>query len=475
MPSAAPPALELSAWARVEEGGSTALVEGWAGGGSPVRFRLEAVEGRLRVGLLLPQHERPLDLSREPAVLTAALAPVAEPQALVAAGEWLAGFATRHRLWASQPAELRRGLTGAGFPLLREPYDRGAGALAEIPRWAAPTLVERSARGAAATAFGARVNRPAVAALARSLVPEQPGSPPDLLPLGLVLMAGPVLTADAIARVLRSGAGRPDAGGPLPSVADVTRFRRHAAWLGPDRVARLLVGALTEPNGLRLLLRTSRLLDGLPAAHRHRLPTRLRPLHDRCHELTPLDPRPPDEPHARIQPRRPAPVRARRRAPSAASVARAPGEARPAPAVVAGAAPAPRPDPAYGTRGLVAPATRAAGVPPAAVLPHRPAVAVLHGHRIAPHLRLVLPRTVAELQTWGHRLHNCLGTYGAAAVEGRSVLIGVERGDVLTYCAEVTPGSGRIRQLLGPHNRAVPRADADLVVAALRRAGVVSR
>ena len=480
MPTAPPDCLELTAWATVEETATAALIEGRSSG-APVRFRLGVVDGRLRVSLLLPHIDRPVDLTREPAVLAAALAPASEPGALAAAGEWLAGFAARHRLWTSQPADLARGLTGAGFPLLGSAYDRGAVGLAEVPRWAAPVLAERSARAAAVAAFGERVNRPAVAALAQSLVAERPGAPPDLLPLGLALMAGPVLTADAVAHVLRTGAGRPQADGPLPSVEDVTRFRRHAAWLGPARVARLLIDALTEPHGLGLLLQTSYLLDGLPAAHRHRLPTRLRPLRDRCLELTPLDPRPPGrpvDPRPRIQPLRPAPMvaappRPQRPTRSVASVTRAPDSARPATRRVADPAP-PRPDPGYGTRGLVAPRTRATEVSPASVLAHRPTVARLHGARIAPHLRLVLPRTVSEPQTWGHRLHNCLGTYGAAAVAGRSVLIGVERGDVLAYCAEVTPGTGRVRQLLASHNRAVPRADADLIVTALRRAGMVA-
>ena len=90
----------------------------------------------------------------------------------------------------------------------------------------------------------------------------------------------------------------------------------------------------------------------------------------------------------------------------------------------------------------------------------------------ADRLRLVVPRTAAELAEWGARLHNCVGGFGPAVNEQRSIVVGVEAGDRLAYCIDVRP-DGVIRQFLGAHNRPVPRPDALAVVQALAGAGVV--
>ena len=78
-----------------------------------------------------------------------------------------------------------------------------------------------------------------------------------------------------------------------------------------------------------------------------------------------------------------------------------------------------------------------------------------------------------ELHRWGAQLHSCIGSFGPAVASGRSLLIGVERDDVLAYCAEVTPASRTIRQLHGSHNRSVPRAVAAALGARLLASGIL--
>lgn len=84
-------------------------------------------------------------------------------------------------------------------------------------------------------------------------------------------------------------------------------------------------------------------------------------------------------------------------------------------------------------------------------------------------VRLVLPRTPAELAHWGRQLHNCLADFGASVHTGASYIVGVEVYDVLRYAVEVTP-SGEVRQFLGARNRAPDHAHAAAVVAHLRAA-----
>lgn len=123
-------------------------------------------------------------------------------------------------------------------------------------------------------------------------------------------------------------------------------------------------------------------------------------------------------------------------------------------------------------------APRTRGSQPAEHVPleHPAAVLALRGREVAGSgrdpLRLVVPRTGAELAAWGERLHNCLGGFAAAVNEGRSIVVGVESCDRLVYGIEVRP-DGVIRQFLATHNRPVPRPDARAVVGALAAAGVV--
>jgi hypothetical protein len=84
-------------------------------------------------------------------------------------------------------------------------------------------------------------------------------------------------------------------------------------------------------------------------------------------------------------------------------------------------------------------------------------------------VRLVLPRTPAELARWGRRLHNCLADFAASVHAGTSLIVGVEVHDVLRYAVEVTP-AGEVRQFLGAGNRAPDATHVAPVIAQLRAA-----
>lgn len=416
--------------------------------GTVMRFQLDAGSGRLLVGLLLGQRDRPVDVSLRPSVLTSALAQSAPPAAedVAALRGWLAEFCARHGLWSSAEGEVARGLTGASFPLLAHVYALGAHTLCEVPRWAAPALAEPKARSGAVAVLGSAASRTVVAAFAASLLPaHRPPAPPPLYPLALALMGRAVLAADALARVMRAATeAQPREALMLPTVDDIARFRTMATWMGARRVERVLTDAGSIADGPRLLARTALLLDGLPAGAWVRLPEGLVALHERCRELTPIDPRPracarevtPDVRRAD------APQRPRR-------ATRVPRQAIAAP--------------------------RATGIAPRAhdPLTYSAAVGRLHGRAVSPQLRIVLPRSVEELRTWSRLLHNCLDSFGAAVASGRSLLVGVLRNDVLTYCLELTPGSRTIRQFHGPYNRAVPAAAAAAVCSLLVAEGLV--
>jgi hypothetical protein len=87
-------------------------------------------------------------------------------------------------------------------------------------------------------------------------------------------------------------------------------------------------------------------------------------------------------------------------------------------------------------------------------------------------LRLVLPRTGVELEEWGRRLRNCIGSFAAAAAAGSSFMVGVEVEDRLAYCLEMSDGFV-IRQFLGTANAVVPVGDARRVLGHLAVVGVL--
>lgn len=439
-------------------------------------LRFTAGSGRVRVGLVLLDGHREIDVSIQPAVVVGVVGAGARPSDVACrrVDDWLVGLAATEGTWCPRrgsAAGLLATVAGGAFPLLGAAFDRGAGPVGEVPRWAAPVVACADARTAAASAFGARATRPVVAALAASLVAAVDGHPVDLHRLGLALMA-PALAPDRLARVLRAeGPARLPERWPEDRV--VRAAQRLTPGLGEHRTERLLVDAASLDLGPALLADALCTYDVVRHRLGRRLPTRLVEFRDHCIASLPPDPNPDrlvSPPRRRARPR-PAPgpaTPATRR--SAVTVAQ-PGSSRGAASPVV-------------TAGMErrraqhrAPVTTRDSVEINAPLVHPPAVMALAGRSVpgaADRLRFVVPRTAAELATWGGRLQNCIGSFGAAVHEGRARLVGIEVDDRLAYCIDVRP-DGAIRQFLGAHNRQVPRADRLAVVHALARAGVVDQ
>lgn len=444
-----------------------------------LRFRVDG--GRVRVGLLLLDGHRDIDVSIQPAFVTRAVG--GEGRGATAAAEqvcrWVAAFAAANGAWRPEDpaaAGVSAVVGGASFPLLGAAMDQGAAPLDEVPRWATAVLAAPTARAAAQAAFPARATRPVVAALAAALVS---GVGPDgssgggtagaatvaLFPLALATMA-PALGPDRLARVL--GATEPWRGPAawpeVDLVADAARLTPH---LGEQRTERLLLDAAHLESGPALLADAVQAYGLVRHRAGRRLPNRLVEFREHCRALLPPDP----NPLGVVAP-------TRRRSPGHA--------ARPAvaPPVVPRVAPPPPPPPAPPVptaaerrRAMLrAPRTQSSHVPEHLPLVHPPPVTALIGRQVrggvGEPLRFVVPRTAAELTAWGDRLHNCVGGFGPAVNERRSIVVGIESGDRLAYCIEVRP-DGVIRQFLGAHNRPVPRPDALPVVQALAAAGVV--
>lgn len=425
------------------QAGSARAVLGLEGDRGTMRFQLEVAHERLRVGVLLAQRERPVDISADPAVLMTAM-PVPSSAArrddLMAVSSWLRDFSLVHGLFSAAPPDLLRGATGASFPLLAELYRRGAGTLPGVPRWAIAPLGELTARSAAASALGPAATRAVIAALAAGLMPSSAGEVPRLYPLALALMARGTVAPDGIARVVHAAAqGPPVAPAALPSVDEIQLVRAVAGWLGPRRLERLLHDAGSHPRGPSELIHTARLLVGLPAGVWDRLPMSLAELHERCVELTPVNPRP-RSPRPQVTPER----------------AALPPASMPRPRRV----PLPR-------QALVSPSSSVGEPAPEESFRYPAGVVALHRRAVSPDLRLVLPRTPLELRWWGRLLHCCVGSFATAVAGGRSLLVGVERHDVVRYCVELTPHTRTIRQFHASHNRAVPHTTAAAVCRAL--------
>lgn len=437
-----------------------------------LHFRVDA--GRVRVSLVLLEGRREIDVSIQPAVVVTAVGAgmSASEAACRRVSGWLVALADAEGTWRPAPdvaTNLLATLAGGAFPLLGAAFDRGAAPVGEVPRWAAPVVACPDARSAAAHAFGPRATRPVIVALAASMVAADPGRPVALHPLGLGLMA-PALAPDRLARVLRAeGPARQPEEWPDGEV--VRAAQRLTPGLGEHRTERLLVDAATLDRGPTLLVDALRAYELVQHRLGRRVPTRLVEFRDHCAGLMPPDPNPDGlvaPPRRRARPR-PAPV-----TPAAGrSVVTAPG---------------PRPPSRAGSPVLPtgverrraqhrAPVTSCDSVEINAPLVHPPAVMALAGRWVpgaADRLRFVVPRTAAELSTWGSRLQNCIGSFGPAVHEGRARLLGVEVDDRLGYCIDVRP-DGAIRQFLGAHNRQVPVIDRLAVVHALARAGIVDR
>jgi hypothetical protein len=362
---------------------------------------------------------RPIDVSLEPGLLSRVI-----PRAFIdSVVEWVSAFAALTGLppLPHATATLDAVVGAMCWPLLGAVYDHGAAAATALPRWAAPSVAHRRARDATAALVGPhRTTRRSTAALARSLLPSDPRDPPALLPLALAAMGADVLDADRLANVLEHS-NPIHAPEDWPTVDDVARFRRCTSTLGAGRVERLLRDTGATADGPRLLHETVRVLLPILRAGTPNLPSRLVELHAFCCNQLPDDP----------QPRPPAPRPNRDTA-------------------LADAFRPPR-----------APARRTANG-----FSSPPEVAAAHRHEVQDGLRLVVPRTAAELTRWGERLHNCIATFADAVAARQSWLIGVEHDGVLRYCIEIRPDR-TVRQFLGDRNAPVPEGARVAVCRAL--------
>ena len=452
-------------------------------------FVLTVRDDRLRVELALLPTSRTVDVTLQPdvfgQVLPADAGPCADGSAGAVVAEWVASLAAGTRMWRpADPASagLLAVVGGAALPLLGAAYDVGAATLREVPRWAAPLLAAPTPRTAARSGFGTKGTKTVARALVDGLVAPRPGIPDGLARVGPVpppgrvalhrvaaaLMGEPALEADRIARVLVAG-GSPPTPDRWPDGEQIAVGRAVSSRLGPAGAERVLTEALATEDGLAVLDELCRLYPGVADQLPARPPSRLVALRDLCRTLLPVDPdpsaarwgRPPGSPTQRVPASRPVPRPAR------PVPARTPAAA---PAAVRPARPVPTPPPDPRARARVAPA--APPSVPNAALRYPPAVSTLHGVEVGIDLRLVLPRTSDELVAWGRLLRSCIGSFGAAAAAGRSVLIGVEERGALAYCMEVAP-DGSVRQFLGARNRTVPRPVVASVCDRLVGAGVL--
>lgn len=467
-----------------------------AGGHRPL-LRIVFEEARARVELVMLGGRRHIDLTVQPGATARVLA----AEALTAGYDgnaWCGAFeaalareAADRGLWQRDdraPRGLDALLGGLGFPMLAHSYDRGAGPLTTVPRWAARPLAQPSARDAASVAFGPRATRRTTRALAASLLPPPSaaaGSAVALSPLCLALVGRAVLEPDSIADVL--GATEPWHAPPTWLTSTELAEAAHALTsFGSRAAARLLLDAAAHGNGPFALVETLTLYSQV----RHDLaalpPGRLGALREACIAAAPAPrmhlPDPAGEETARAEPRGTADPDftadvarrggeesaadvVRRRLDDAGLLVHAPRENPPA----REANPPRREN--VPTRALNPPRTRSVTVPSRFPYPDR-----LHAlERLDDDgVRLVLPRSRADLAAWGRRLHSCIGTYAAAIASGASWVIGVEDGGRLMACLELHPATRTIRQFLGAHNNPPPQYVVDATLRILRRGRVLA-
>ncbi|MFN7150447.1 MAG: hypothetical protein ACK4V6_13320, partial [Microthrixaceae bacterium] len=145
--------------------------------GAPVLV-LTPADGRVRIGIVLPPRGRVVDVSIQPCTAVRAIDDAARAvgattgQGHDAARRALCDAAHQAGGWVPPgDAGPLRAVGGVAFPLLGAAYDQGAEAVAEIPRWASPTLASTTIGDAARTAFGAAATRPVRRALVDAIRP----------------------------------------------------------------------------------------------------------------------------------------------------------------------------------------------------------------------------------------------------------------------------------------------------------------
>jgi hypothetical protein len=399
-----------------------------------LRFRRGAMNGRrLHVDLVLLGGDRSVEVSFHPAATVDLVHGHAQRRGHDGNG-WLGALlaevvadAVRWGSWT--PADVAASvpfavLGGVAHPLLGAAYDAGVAPAAEIPRWASGALAESSMAACAARLFGAAaVTRSVVRALGRFLLLPVP----DWWQLAACCAGAAVLSPDEIAAALVARRADATAGeSRLPNAEDVTVLRAGFVRLERTRAKRLLVdsvrtGAASTPRLARVLRSLVEVEDDL----RWPPPVRFADLEAVCLRAAALDP---------------------------ATVADDSGWAVP----------------------RVAPATRARRpVVAGAAFDHSARARDLDG-AVVGDLELVLPRTAAELHTWGRLLDNCLGDFAAAVTEGRSTIVGVRERGRLVAALELRPDRRSVVQFLARRNRVPPASVTSAVIRHLAGCGLVS-
>ena len=413
-------------------------------------FSASGNTGRMKVGLVIGEGRRAVDISRQPGVVETLLSDAVGPHGI---GDAKCQFTARlidhardSGCWAPSEiieATLIEVVGGSAFPLLGASYEHGTLARREVPPWAAEVLGAATARAGATLAFGRRAaTKPVVAALARCLV--RTGQPLDLGPLAVACMASGVLEPDQLADLLRT-TRLPIPGGREPEEPSLEDLRAGIPvcreW-GADVAHSVLKDALSVADGLAHLGKIFRAWTFVRPELEGRLPRRLTRLECLVTELQPIDPRPHRE---RRQPR-----------PRAQIVRHLPPVRPPAEQIP--------------TRPLRPPRTRTQTTPTGFLYP--PRLRAIDGANVGD-LHIVLPRTATELSDWGSRLDNCLGSFAPAISESACYVIGIEYRSRLLYCLELSP-LGRVKQFLGVRNCSPNHGHAQSIVSFLREKSVVS-
>jgi hypothetical protein len=423
---------------------------------------LTPTEGRVKVGLVMPVVDRVIDVSVQPASSCSALEEAARRSRIpassvdAAARAAIREAAQQADAWSPSPQLCLRGAFGGiAFPLLAAAYDVGASAIDEVPRWAAPVLAARTVGEGARVAFGTQATRPVRRALVRALEPG-PGGALDLAVLALGLVGAAALEPDRLARVLQAErVAHPPS--DLPAPAELRAAQAVLAEWSDERaesalVEALLVEAAGRADGLRLLLEATVYARQLGDHGPSPLPRTLDQLHDVHRALM----------RTAVVPPEPDP---RERAPERES---APAPRDPEPRDRERRRPEP-PRPGIAPRALPPPRYAAPGPDDRLVPSSR--LRALDGSSVGD-LTFVLPHAEGDLHRWGRLLSNCLADFGSAALTGRSIIVGVQRRNQLTYAVELTP-AGVIRQFSGRRNRPPRNEDLCAVIDALVDAGVV--
>ena len=343
-------------------------------------------------------------------------------------------------------------------PLLGAVYEHGSPALAEIPRWASGFLRAADLPTAARQLTGTATTRRMTRVLAASLVAGTDQI--DLEPLALAVAAAEFVSVDDLANIVEAATGVGRSVGP-PSVEQLRSIRSGLMWFPERRRVALLLDVARHHDVGRLAdaMTTLRwVVDWAPQP----LPTRLIDLVAMSDRLVPVVAPPAIRPTFAISTAQAGPPPAPHAGQDTPLTLSPPSTAA-QPLFEQARQPVRRAPRRAGQAPLTAPAAPQE-VPPRWPVPE-PLLAVSR-HRCGD-LTFCIPTSGAELSWWSRQLHNCLDTFAGASAHGQSWLIGVRRDDVLIGCVEVCPQTRRLRQALGPRNRAFTPDVHDRVVGVL--------